>query len=128
MGFLNLNYFMTQKEIINKYIELCNDTREVETGYRFKRFANQEQRNKLQDEYNKTLPENQQLAILLHEHLCYGNHTDSCSWYYEMKNGIEHKWDGYAHAHQEWLKKADALLAHGIDKDTILLVIKCLKK
>lgn len=116
---------MTQKEIINKYIELCDDTREVKSSYGYPRYVNQKQRDKLIDKYNKTLPENQQLAMLLHKHLCPVCCTDCCEWYDEMKNGIEHKWDG--HTHQRWLRKAERLLAHGIDKDTMLLVFHCLK-
>lgn len=73
---------------------------------------------------HKKLSESQELAILLHEKLCRSNHIDGCSWYYEF-NGNEHKWEGYEH--KRWLEKADELLAHGINKDTMLLVFHCLK-
>lgn len=47
-----------------------------------------------------------QLAEALHGTLCKWNHTDGCSWHYEMNKGV-HDWTGYAHVH--WIKKATTL-------------------
>lgn len=46
----------------------------------------------------------QKLAISLHETLCRWNHTDGCSWFYEMHPGNIDNWDGCAHT--EYLLKA----------------------
>lgn len=43
------------------------------------------------------------LAIELHNVMCKINHTDGCSWHYEIQKGV-HNWTSYAHAH--WAKKA----------------------
>jgi len=48
----------------------------------------------------------QQLAKQLHSMLCTWNHTDGCSWFYEMKNKQD-DWTG--HAHGEYLKKAQMI-------------------
>lgn len=47
------------------------------------------------------------LAIFLHSKFCHGNHTDGCSWYYAVKDGM-HDWSDYAH--EEYLKKARLVL------------------
>ncbi len=53
------------------------------------------------------LSDDRQLAISLHEILCHWNHTDGCSWHYEMDNG-KHRWDNQAHS--SYLKKAQAMI------------------
>lgn len=66
------------------------------------------------------MPEDQRLAIELHEFLCHWNHTDGCSW------GYEKEWTGYAHA--QYLEKAqDALKKTGMDFDTISAVIAAIR-
>ena len=37
------------------------------------------------------------LAIVIHGITCRWNHTDGCSWEYEINNRV-HNWNGYAHA------------------------------
>lgn len=53
--------------------------------------------------FNGLDPE-QKLAISLHSTLCRWNHTDGCSWFYEMHPGNIDNWDSYAH--NEYLTKA----------------------
>lgn len=50
------------------------------------------------------------IAISLHAIFCKWNHTDGCSWFYEI-NEREGKtnWGGYAH--KEYLQKANKFLA-----------------
>ena len=48
-----------------------------------------------------------QLAEELHGMLCTVNHTDGCSWFYEVKDG-EDDWTGYSHG--MYLKKAQKLI------------------
>lgn len=55
------------------------------------------------------------IARELHENLCQWNHTDGCSWHYEVKNG-KHVWT--ERAHQKWLYKAANLLSF-MGKDNI---------
>lgn len=62
------------------------------------------------------MPEDQRLAVELHEFLCHQNHTDGCSW------GYEKDWTGYAH--ERFLEKAQkALKVSGMDFHTISAVI-----
>ncbi len=44
----------------------------------------------------RTSSDTGQLAIFLHGKMCRWNHTDGCSWHYEIDKGI-HNWDGHAH-------------------------------
>lgn len=37
-----------------------------------------------------------QLAVEIHNGTCGWNHTDGCSWYYEIKDGV-HDWGAFAH-------------------------------
>ncbi len=48
-----------------------------------------------------------QLAKELHGLLCTWNHTDGCSWYYEISNKQDN-WSGHAHSH--YLQKAQSLI------------------
>jgi len=50
------------------------------------------------------MPENQRLAEAIHSKQCHWNHTDGCGWYYE-------KWDSPSYSKNEYLKKANAMLA-----------------
>ena len=56
----------------------------------------------------KAEPVDHQLARYLHDMMCNFNHTDGCSWPYEINNGLEN-WN--AHAHASYLKKANLLLS-----------------
>ena len=48
-----------------------------------------------------------QLAKELHGMQCHWNHTDGCSWFYEIKNKVD-DWSGSAHG--TYLKKAQSLI------------------
>ena len=56
-----------------------------------------------------------QLAKELHSMLCRWNHTDGCSWFYEMKNNKD-DWNGSAHG--TYLKKAQKLI-HKCEQEDI---------
>lgn len=56
----------------------------------------------------EAMPEDERLAITLHEMLCRWNHTDGCGWEYEGKNGIP---DWHGHAHGKYLGKARMILS-----------------
>lgn len=115
----------TQIEIISEYNEICKDDTMVEVEPGYHQYANQSKRNALQTEYNQTLPENQQMAIFLHDKLCLCNHTDGCAWYYEF-NGIEHKWN--ANTHMKYLKKADNIIAADIHMDVLQKIFNCIEQ
>jgi len=66
------------------------------------------------------LPPEKRLAIHLHDNLCRTNHTDGCSWHYEIKGGI-HIWSGYAH--HMYLSDATHLLKIS-DEETIMFLTK----
>jgi hypothetical protein len=44
------------------------------------------------------------LVIEYHDCNCKWNHTDGCSWHYEINRGV-HDWSGKGSAHAEWLEK-----------------------
>lgn len=48
------------------------------------------------------------LATLLHSIDCHWNHTDGCSWHYEINSGVV-DWNGWAHA--RYLKMARHMIA-----------------
>lgn len=48
----------------------------------------------------ESMTADKQLAIELHDLLCTHNHTDGCSWFYEISRG-EHDWTRWAH-HEYW--------------------------
>ena len=58
------------------------------------------------------LNEEERLAIYLHQHLCTHNHTDGCSWHYEIKGQIH---DFLSDTHARYLVKARQLLEIGPD-------------
>lgn len=68
---------------------------------------NQDWRNRLQEEWNKTLPDNQQLAIYLHNKLCHSSHSCDCYFFHEIAD-LEHNWKAYAH--KKYLKKANFII------------------
>ncbi len=41
----------------------------------------------------------QRLAVRLHDETCHHNHTDGCSWYYEISQG-RHDWNASEHIKQ----------------------------
>ena len=61
----------------------------------------------------------QRMAIALHSSWCNYNHTDGCSWMYELDTG-KHLWSGSAH--RRWLNKAQRILAEfpGMTSDEAL--------
>lgn len=68
------------------------------------------------------------LAILLHDMTCKWNHTDGCSWYYEMvkhSKGEEHNWTGWAH--DQFLRKARLIIKtpslQGIELEQLIKIL-----
>lgn len=54
------------------------------------------------------LPIKFKIAIMLHDKTCTHNHTDGCSWEYEINYKTKlHDWTG--HAHSRALKEASAI-------------------
>lgn len=72
----------------------------------------QDKRDSLIKAMRKTYSEEENMAIYLHSVLCHFNHTDICSWYYEMKNdGLEDDFSKYTH--EKYLEKARAVIRAG---------------
>lgn len=62
-----------------------------------------------------------QIATLLHERLCHYNHTDYCSWNYDIMHG--EYWYGFAH--DRYLTKAFELIKNsGKSAEDVLSVLK----
>ena len=102
---------MRSLEEIKRDYEATNVGDEVVADPKFTRvyrMKNQGLRDKLQAEYEETLPEEERLAIYLHKRMCHLNHTDGCYFYYEVTEGFIHDWKGNVHA--EYLQKAQAIL------------------
>lgn len=87
-------------------------------------FKNADERKALREEYIKTLPKNQQLAIWLHENFCDSIHTERCSFYNEIHN-LEDDWT--APSHENYLLFANALLRVKNDVDFIIKVLMPMK-
>lgn len=49
-----------------------------------------------------------QLAKQLHDLTCRWNHTDGCSWFYEINKDGEHDWN--RSEHENYLKRANKLM------------------
>ena len=48
----------------------------------------------------------ERIAIVLHDLICRHNHTDGCSWFYELKDKV-HDWEKAEH--KDWLKRVSGL-------------------
>lgn len=68
-------------------------------------------------------PEIANLADALHSLLCHWNHTDGCSWGYEVHNGVI-DWTGYAH--RSYLEKAEEIVQHA-PVETIIQVVRLIR-
>lgn len=66
------------------------------------------------------LTEDQRLAEELHAMLCRWDHTEGCSWFYEV-SGAQKGWDG-GYSHVEYLKRAQKVLKV-VDAETALKVL-----
>lgn len=97
----------TYEDILADYLATKEGDELIEKSHHIYGYRNEEKRDELRKEYIQTLPRNKQLAIELHNKLCRGNHTDGCSFYYEIKD-LDDNWEGSAH--KKYLKKADLLL------------------
>ena len=114
----------TLEDVIRDYEEVCKDSKMCYVGEGTYDYNNRKERQILEKEYESLLPENEKMAILLHNNLCHSNHTDMCSWYYEMK-GVIHDWSSWTH--KRYLEKANKLIQSGISLDTIETVFKCIR-
>lgn len=114
----------TRAEIENEYREIIKDTTIVEIRPGISGYANQSRRNELLTEYRSTLSEEQQLAIFLHQHLCHSNHTDGCSWSYEI-HGVNEDWEG--HAHKKYLEMAKRMIERCPDTSMIKSIIAAIE-
>ena len=113
----------TLEDVIRDYKEVCKDSTMCKVGEGTYDYKNSKERRILEKEYESLLPENERIAILLHNNLCHSNHTDRCGWYYEMK-GVIHDWSKYQH--KQYLEKANKLIQSGIDINTMKIVFECL--
>lgn len=69
----------------------------------------------------------QQLAKTLHDAFCRWNHTDGCSWYYEVHEDID---DWTAQSHAGWLRRVAELrkqLPAEYDNETITKVVRAVR-
>jgi uncharacterized Fe-S cluster-containing MiaB family protein len=56
-----------------------------------------------EENLEKSLPENQRLADIIHDKLCRWNHTDGCGYFYES-------WNQPGASRSEYLQKANRIL------------------
>lgn len=115
----------TKEDIENEYNQISQDTTMIQDGPNSHKFANQDRRNELLAEYRSMLDEEQQLAIFLHQNLCTVNHTDGCSWGYEI-HGVIEDWEGYAH--KKYLEMAKRMIERCSDVDMIKSIITAIEK
>lgn len=62
----------------------------------------------------------QRTAIHIHDLMCRANHTDGCSWGYEINNRV-HQWE--EHTHKIYLKKAILVSKQNIDLEQFIKVL-----
>lgn len=109
----------TQEEIKREYSELVtNKFIRLSNGNLIR--VNEDKRTELKQEYEQTLSVDKRLAIYLHNSMCKLDHRCCCSFNHEI-NGLEHNWNGYAHA--EYLLKAQQLLTISDDLEFIKRII-----
>lgn len=114
----------TRAEIESEYNWVIQDTTMIQDGPNSHKFANQDRRNELLAEYRSTLSEEEQLAIFLHQHLCHYNHTDACSWSYEI-HGVVDNWAEYAH--KNYLEMAKRMIERCPDVNMIKSIITAIE-
>lgn len=61
-----------------------------------------------------------QLAIFLHEKQCHWNHTDGCSWHYEISKGVP-DWSGSAH--NKYWNIAARILSKGYNYEDVIAIV-----
>ena len=73
-----------------------------------------------------SLSDDARLAEELHSMQCSWNHTDGCSWHYEISKGVA---DWKAYAHTRWLHKAREVMKvlPDMSVDEILRVASAIK-
>ena len=101
-----------KKEITMEYLkEQYEKSKEndeiIEVRPHIYEYKNEGIRRKLSIEADKLLPFECQLAIYMHDCMCKENHTDGCSWFYEI-DGLHHDWTRINH--EKYLNKARDLL------------------
>lgn len=75
-------------------------------------------------ERRSELTEDKKLAEYLHSKQCRWDHTEGCSWFYEVSDS-EPNWSGYAHA--RYLSTAQKALER-YDHDTVVGVLEAVKE
>jgi len=98
---------MNIEELKQQYYKSKENDDIIELAPRVHGYQNEGIRRDLQKQADLLLTEPQQLAIYIHTKKCKANHTDGCSWYYDIKD-LEHDWTSYTH--KEYLKKAIGVL------------------
>lgn len=89
-----------------KYLEI-KESRNI-MDYGKENYVNAEkQMAEIQKQIEELYSEDKQLAMFLHTKHCHYNHTDGCSWFYDINDGL-HDWNAYAH--KDWLQKAQEIL------------------
>lgn len=73
----------------------------------------------------QTNSETGQLAIFLHSKLCNWNHTDGCSWFYEIERDGTVNWAGYGHA--KYWEIAQTILNKGYKCDDVTDIVTLAK-
>lgn len=91
-----------------------------------KEIASKQEQLKLQQEELVRLSPVHKLAIAIHDATCYTNHTDGCSWYYEIKNS-RHEWSGHAHARALDQAKAVQISCDDVNISSMIKIVECLK-
>ncbi len=89
--------------------QTINDLEQEITAQKLK-LAELENAKKVMIRDRKTNSPVGQLAIVLHEKQCHSNHTDGCSWHYEIHHGVP-DWAG--HAHSKYWNIAAQILSKG---------------
>ena len=95
---------MTDHNINHEKLDLDHDIEMLEEQIEdLKRLKKQKEK----EVYRASVTPAQEMADLVHKHICHANHTDACGYYYET-------WDNYGQfpfsARKDWLAKAEKLI------------------
>lgn len=72
-----------------------------------------------------TLSLEEQVAEVLHDKMCHGEHNSRCGWFYETPYTVwDYSVDTASTAHKTYLEKATKMLSIVDDKETLLALIE----
>lgn len=70
------------------------------------------------------LPEEKEVATLIHDMFCRWNHTDGCAWYYSK--GTDHDWN-HTSERKGYMKRARNILSTGASAENVIKTLELVR-